>query len=120
MMFIWLAPIFAAAYAAPVWKAPGLQTISQVCFRSLIIFNYSCFELLGSYFNFSIERTRTSFVPEPTLRQVLFSLFVIFFSFSQTDGLKDDVKRWAQENAVDITPLFQDDLATFFTRVGYQ
>ena len=47
-----------------------------------------------------------------------YSLF--FFLLSQTDGLKDDVKRWAQENAVDITPLFQDDLATFFTRVGYQ
>ena len=47
-----------------------------------------------------------------------YSLFL--FLPSQTDGLKEDVKRWAQENTVDITPLFQNDLATFFNRVGYQ
>ena len=50
----------------------------------------------------------------------LASFSIIFHLVFQTDGLKDDVTQWAQENLIDMSPLFQDDLATFFTRIGYQ
>ena len=46
MLFIWLLPIFAATHAAPVWKAPGLQTISQVCF---LVANHSLITLRFQY-----------------------------------------------------------------------
>ena len=55
------------------------------------VFNYSVL-----IFNFSNERSRISFLSEPTLRQVFFSLFVIFL-FTLTD-------RWSQRRCQAVGP----------------
>ena len=74
----------------------------------------------------NLRPNRIQFTPKsrPIYAQTASDLRLFFFislslSF-QTDELKDDVSRWANENQMDITPLLQDDLSTYLARIGYQ
>ena len=40
--------------------------------------------------------------------------------FLQHSVLKKEVLQWSKENKAELSPLFEDDIRTFFTRVGYQ
>ena len=77
-------------------KRRGYKQLARCVFGRKSSFNYFKFQIFGLIFNFSNERLRISFFPEPTLRQVQFSLFIIsLFAFSD---------RWSQRGCQALGP----------------